>query len=207
MAWPDVCTYHVPLFQKTSRPDCIAGTRQEEPRIHCVLDVPGLPPTLGWNLMRFLSIEISHNALGPEDRHQPQRLVLTPTQLRKYLLGVSVSVSPAQFVLSATLCHLFPLSDNLSRCLPNKICFICYFWRCTGEEPWGAAAGFCRTWHTQWQYGLFGSSRTHCHTELTWEQQRGRRREKRRKQREWKNVTTKSSMRVIQHHSQQFALL
>lgn len=67
---------------------------------------------------------LSQGALGPWDNHQPRRLAWTPTQLRKYLL--SVSVSPTQFALSATLL-------TLSLTLPSWLTLA--FFYIFGEAP------------------------------------------------------------------------
>lgn len=71
---------------------------------------------------------LSQGALGPWDSHQPRRLAWTPTQLRKYLL--SVSVSPTQFVLSATL-----LTSSLT--LPSWLTLAFFIFLERHHSSWG----------------------------------------------------------------------
>lgn len=77
---------------------------------------PGLLHSETWNLTNFLSIHISHNTVGSRDCHQPWRMVLIPTQLRKYHLNSCLS-HPAR-----------PLRYPLPSSLPcDNLPIICYF--------------------------------------------------------------------------------
>lgn len=98
-----------------------------EPSIHCASPVSRL--TTAWNLSNFLSIHVSHNAMGSGDNHQPQRLVLTSTQVRKYLLGVCLSHPVCPF------CHPVPSLFWSSVTLPPATCWTSVmFGMCSAEE-------------------------------------------------------------------------
>lgn len=82
-----------------------------------------------WDLINFLFIYISHNAVGSRDSHQPQKLVLIPTQLRKYHPSCRLS-HPL-----CPLCHPVPSRwpwDNLSSFLPPTTIFLGHFWDSKG---------------------------------------------------------------------------
>lgn len=116
----------VVLLKQQKRPMTKTAITQhwKEPSIHKSLLFPGLLLSETWNLINFLSIHISHNTVGSRDCHQPWRMVLIPTQLRKYHLSSCLSrpVCPLSYPLpSSSPC------DNLM--LPN----ICYFWDVRGK--------------------------------------------------------------------------